>query len=196
MWRWGILLLLFSHPVMFDSLQPHGLQHARPLCPSPSLGVCPCLPINKCLCVNVVFFSPLHFFSINGSTPTVFLETIWAAQKAKTYEVGQIEQGRKATPHTQGKGHLCTVVRTGDWQVEGTVFTATIGCNAHNSLGIVKGLQGYGLGGHRFPRFRCLGWSLSLSPLSTLCHLDRVTWFRLRISGWVILGETQHSQIQ
>ena len=106
--------LVVQSQVMSDSLQPHGLQHARPLCPSPSLGVCPCLPINKCLCVNVVFFSPLHFFSINGSTPTVFLETIWAAQKAKTYEVGQIEQGRKATPHTQGKGHLCTVVRTGD----------------------------------------------------------------------------------
>ena len=25
----------FSHSVMSDSLQPHGLQHARPPCPSP-----------------------------------------------------------------------------------------------------------------------------------------------------------------
>ena len=25
---------------MSNSLQPHGLQHARPLCPSPTLGVC------------------------------------------------------------------------------------------------------------------------------------------------------------
>ena len=31
-----ILLLLSSCSVMSDSLQPHGLQHARPLCPSPS----------------------------------------------------------------------------------------------------------------------------------------------------------------
>ena len=30
-----ILLLLFSHPGMSDSLWPHGLQHARPPCPSP-----------------------------------------------------------------------------------------------------------------------------------------------------------------
>ena len=30
------LLLLFSHPVMSDSLRPHGLQHARPLCPPPT----------------------------------------------------------------------------------------------------------------------------------------------------------------
>ena len=36
-----ILLLLFSSPVVFDSLQLHGLQHARPPCPSPSPIVCP-----------------------------------------------------------------------------------------------------------------------------------------------------------
>ena len=30
------LLLLSNCSVMSDSLQPHGLQHARPLCPSPS----------------------------------------------------------------------------------------------------------------------------------------------------------------
>ena len=29
---------LFSHPVLSDSLRPHGLQHARPLCPSPHLA--------------------------------------------------------------------------------------------------------------------------------------------------------------
>ena len=32
--------LLFSHSVMFDSLRPHGLQHARLPCPSPSPGAC------------------------------------------------------------------------------------------------------------------------------------------------------------
>ena len=36
-----MLLLLFSHPVVSDSLQPHGLQHTGPLCPSPSPEVCP-----------------------------------------------------------------------------------------------------------------------------------------------------------
>ena len=34
------LLLLFSHSVISDSLQPHGLQHSRPPCPSPSHGAC------------------------------------------------------------------------------------------------------------------------------------------------------------
>ena len=39
------MLLLFSVPVVSDSLRLHGLQQARPPCPSPSPGVClsPCL---------------------------------------------------------------------------------------------------------------------------------------------------------
>ena len=36
-----ILFLLFSHPVVSNSLRPHGLKHARPPCPSPSPEVCP-----------------------------------------------------------------------------------------------------------------------------------------------------------
>ena len=36
-----LLLLLFSHPVMSNCLQPHGSQHTRRPCPSPSLGVRP-----------------------------------------------------------------------------------------------------------------------------------------------------------
>ena len=35
------LLLLFSHSVMSNSFRPHGLQHARPPCPSKSPKVCP-----------------------------------------------------------------------------------------------------------------------------------------------------------
>ena len=34
------LLLLFSHSVVSNSLQPHGLQHTRLLCPPPSPRVC------------------------------------------------------------------------------------------------------------------------------------------------------------
>ena len=36
-----LMLLLFSHPVLFNSLRPHGLQHVRPPCPSSSPDVCP-----------------------------------------------------------------------------------------------------------------------------------------------------------
>ena len=34
-------MLLFSCPVVSNSLWLHGLQHSRPPCPSPTLGVCP-----------------------------------------------------------------------------------------------------------------------------------------------------------
>ena len=33
-------LLLFSCSMMFDSLRPHGLQHDRPPCPSPTTRAC------------------------------------------------------------------------------------------------------------------------------------------------------------
>ena len=35
-----ISLVQFSHSVVSDALRPHGLQHARPPCPSPTLGAC------------------------------------------------------------------------------------------------------------------------------------------------------------
>ena len=38
--KWCYLLLLFSGSVMSDSLQPHGLQHARLPCPSLSPRIC------------------------------------------------------------------------------------------------------------------------------------------------------------
>ena len=33
---WNVRLRQFSHSVVSDSLRPHGLQHARPPCPSPT----------------------------------------------------------------------------------------------------------------------------------------------------------------
>ena len=40
--NWFTLLysVQFSHSVVFNSLRPHGLQHARPPCPSPTPGAC------------------------------------------------------------------------------------------------------------------------------------------------------------
>ena len=63
----------FSHSVMSDSLWPHGLQHARPPCPSPNPGVysdsCPlnrwCQP--TMLSSVVLFSSNLQSFPALGS---------------------------------------------------------------------------------------------------------------------------------
>ena len=38
---WRLSSVQFSHSVVSDSLRPHGLQHARPPCPSPTPGVHP-----------------------------------------------------------------------------------------------------------------------------------------------------------
>ena len=76
--RHGFLCLMFSsvqfhHPVMSDSLQPHGLQHTRPPCPSPTPRVysnsCPlswwCHPTISSSVVP--FSSRLQSFPASGS---------------------------------------------------------------------------------------------------------------------------------
>ena len=65
----------FSHSVLSDSLRPHGLQHARPPCPSPTPGACSnsCPPSQWChltISSSVVPFSYcLHSFPASGSFP-------------------------------------------------------------------------------------------------------------------------------
>ena len=63
----------FSHSVMSNSLQPHGLQHARPPCPSPTPRVhsssCPLSRwYHPTISFSVVpFSSPLQSFPASGS---------------------------------------------------------------------------------------------------------------------------------
>ena len=62
----------FNHLVVSDSLQPHGLQHARPPCPSPTPRVYP----NSCplsqwchptISSSIISFSHLQSFPASGS---------------------------------------------------------------------------------------------------------------------------------
>ena len=68
-------LSLFSCWVMSDSLWPHGLQHTRPPCPSPSPRVCPstCPMIRWChptISSSVILFSSCpQSFPASGSFP-------------------------------------------------------------------------------------------------------------------------------
>ena len=65
----------FSHSVMSDSLRPHGLQHVRPPCPSPTAGVysnsCPlsrwCQPTISSSVIP--FSSSRQSFPASGSFP-------------------------------------------------------------------------------------------------------------------------------
>ena len=75
--RHGFLCLMFSslqfhHPVVFNSLQLHGLQHTRPPCPSPTPGVHPnSCPLSRwchpAISSSVVPFSCLQSFPASGS---------------------------------------------------------------------------------------------------------------------------------
>ena len=59
----------FSHSVVSDSLQPHGLQHTRPACPSPTPGVYPnSRPLNQ-WCQPTVSSSVVPFSSCPQSFP-------------------------------------------------------------------------------------------------------------------------------
>ena len=76
-----IQLLLFSRPVMPNSLRPHGLQHSRPPCPSPSPRVCPCsCPLHQ-WCIPAISSSDALFsfcpqsFPASGTFPTTHLFT-------------------------------------------------------------------------------------------------------------------------
>ena len=61
--------LLFSHTVISESLQPHRLQHARPLCSSPSLGSCSSsCPLSR-WCHQIISSSVIPFYSCFQSFP-------------------------------------------------------------------------------------------------------------------------------
>ena len=60
----SILLLLFNHQVVSNSLWPHELQFTRPLCPSPYPGVCPSsCPLNL-WCHPTIWSSVTIFFCL------------------------------------------------------------------------------------------------------------------------------------
>ena len=59
----------FSHSVVSDSLQPRGLQHARPPCPSPTFRVHPnSCPLSRC-CHPTILSSVILFSSLLQSFP-------------------------------------------------------------------------------------------------------------------------------
>ena len=63
-----VRMLLFSCSVMSNSLQLHGLQHARLPCPSPSPGACSC-PLSQ-WCHPTILSSVIPFSSCLQSFPT------------------------------------------------------------------------------------------------------------------------------
>ena len=73
--------MLFSHSVMSDSLQPHGLQHARLSCPSLSPGVysnsCPLMLSNHFILCHCLLLLPSIFPSIRVFSSESALHIRW-----------------------------------------------------------------------------------------------------------------------
>ena len=63
------LLLLFSCSAMSDSLRPHGLQHTRLPCPSPSPRACSNSCPSSWWCHSTILSSVAHFSSCLQSFP-------------------------------------------------------------------------------------------------------------------------------
>ena len=59
--------LLFNHSVLSNSLWPHGLQHTRLPCPSPSPGAC------SNLCPPSWWWHPTILFSVNPFSSCLYL---------------------------------------------------------------------------------------------------------------------------
>ena len=60
-------LLLFSHQAVSNSLRPHGPQHTRLPCPSPSPGVCPsACPLNQWCHPTISFSITLFSFCLQS----------------------------------------------------------------------------------------------------------------------------------
>ena len=95
-------LVQFSRSVMSDSLLPHGLQHARPPCPSPTPGVYP----NSCplswWCHPTILSSVIPFSSHPQSLPTSgsFKWVSSSHQVAKVLELQLQHQSSQWTPRT------------------------------------------------------------------------------------------------
>ena len=68
---WRLTISQFSHTVVSDSLRPHGPQHARPACPSPTPRVYPNSCPSSRWCHPTISSSVVPFFSCPQSFPAL-----------------------------------------------------------------------------------------------------------------------------
>ena len=74
--------LLFTHQAMFDSVRPHGLQHTRLPCPSPSPGICSNSCPSSQWCHPTISSSVIPFSSCLPSFPA-----------SESFQMGQFSSG-------------------------------------------------------------------------------------------------------
>ena len=87
----------FSRPVVSDSLQPHGLQHARPPCPSPAPSLVKLMSIESVMPSNhLILCRPLLLLpSIFPSIRVFSNESVLCIRWPKYYYISQISEKKK-----------------------------------------------------------------------------------------------------
>ena len=111
-WYWW---LLSSHSVMSDSLRPHGLQHTRLPCPSPSPGACS----NSCplsgWCHPTILSSVVPFYrtmALISHTSKVILKNLQARlQQYMNQELPDVQDGfRKGRGTRDQIANICWII--------------------------------------------------------------------------------------
>ena len=83
---WLVGSVQFSPSVMSNSLQPNGMQHARPPCPSPTPGVLPnSCPLSRC-CHPTISSSGIPF----SSYPQSFSASRSSEMVSSSYQVAKV----------------------------------------------------------------------------------------------------------
>jgi len=88
-----LLLLLFSHPVMSNSLGPHGLQHYRLPCPSLSPGVCSnsCPLSRRCYLTISSSAAPPPLLFLPSIFPSIRVYSQWVSSSHPMAKVSELQ---------------------------------------------------------------------------------------------------------
>ena len=96
--RW-LLLSLFGGSVLSNSLRPHGLQHARPPCPSPSPRVCSnacpfelVMPSNHVVLCRPLLLLPSIFPSIRVFSSESALHIRWPKCWSFSFSISSVNE--------------------------------------------------------------------------------------------------------
>ena len=146
---WKINSVQFSYSVVSNSLQPHGLQHARPPCPSPTPRVYPnSYPLSQ-RCHPIISSSVVPFSFCLQSFPAPGLFK-WVSSLHQVAKVFGVSASTSVLP-----------MNTQDWSPLG--WTAWISLQSSNFLQIIG--WNYIISG--------MGICISLLSLLSICYLKK-----------------------
>ena len=183
---WTSTKLCCCCPVVHDSLWPHGLQHTRPPCPSPSPKVCPSLcPLHQ-WCHSAISFSLLFSFY-----PQSFPAS--GTSRSQMFSSAQFSRSVMSTsfqPHGLQHARLPCPSPT-----PGTCSNSCLSsqwCHPTISPSVIplsSCLQSFSASGS-FPRsqfFASDGQSIGVSASASVLPMNTHDWFPLGLTGSISL---------